>query len=403
MADPTPPLPPTLLTPRPPELPPVRRPPRPERRGYGCLLPTLLVLLLGSVMLNLVLGALVATFSDRAEPEAEKLDERFLLGDKDADDKVAVIRLSGVIAESTTAYPIKQLEKAAKDKHVRAVVLRIDSPGGTVTASEELYQCVVNLRDDTGRRFKGSGPKPVAVSMGAVAASGGYYVAAAGKPISAEPTTITGSIGVFAALPNVSGLLHNNGVRVELIKAGAIKGSGSFFHDLSQEERQTWQDTVDNAYDIFLKRISEGRPLTPDQLRNEKVIDKQVPRRNEKGNLANEKDEPLPPGAAPVMVPYTRVRADGGTFTAEEAVKFKLADKVEDLPAAIRAAAAAAGMGSFKAVVYDRPTSLLDVLTGGRVSVQKPLPDVESLTSSLTPRLWYLTPSADGALLTPSR
>src|SRR5439155_8804302 len=120
------------------------------------------------------------------------------------------------------------------------VVLRIDSPGGTVTASEELYQCVVNLKTDNGRRFKGSGPKPVAVSMGGVAASGGYYVAAAGHPISAEPTTITGSIGVFAALPNVAKLAHDNGVKVELVKAGKVKASGSFFHEMTPEERQTW-------------------------------------------------------------------------------------------------------------------------------------------------------------------
>jgi protease-4 len=384
-------------SPAPPVGPPPPRPPRHERRGIGCLVPTLLVLLAASVLVNLVLGVLVSDVF-KTDAEGERLEERFLLGDRDASDKVAVIRLSGVIAESTTGYPIRQMEKAAKDKKVRAVVLRVDSPGGTVTASEELYQNVINLKTDNGRRFKGSGPKPVAVSMGAVAASGGYYVAAAGHPISAEPTTITGSIGVFAALPNAAGFLKEHGVRVELVKAGAIKASGSFFHDLSQQERQTWQDTVDNAYDMFLKRVAEGRPLTPERLRDEKVVNTEITERNEKGDV--KKDDK----GNPVKVAYTRVRADGGTFTAQEAVKFQLVDSVEDLPAAIRAAAAAAGMGSFKAVVYERPTSLFDRLTGGHfATARSPAPDLDGLAATLTPRLWYLTPAADGALLTTPR
>src|SRR6185312_4926354 len=120
------------------------------------------------------------------------------------------------------------------------------------------------------------GPKPVSVSMGALAASGGYYVASAGKPISAEPSTITGSIGVFAALPNVAKLANDNGVKVELIKAGDIKASGSFFHEMSPQERQTWQDTVDSAYDLFLDRVSAGRPLSKPQLRDDVLFVKQI-------------------------------------------------------------------------------------------------------------------------------
>src|SRR6266542_29692 len=122
---------------------------------------------------------------------------------------------------------------AAADRHVKAVVLRIDSPGGTVSASEELLQCIVNVRDNTGRRFPGTAPKPVSVSMGSLAASGGYYIAVAGNPIVAEKTTITGSVGVFVALPNVADWAHEHGVKLELVKAGGIKASGSFFHKLS--------------------------------------------------------------------------------------------------------------------------------------------------------------------------
>lgn len=385
MNDPTPPPAPV------PTATPVR-PPR--RRLAGCLLPVVLLVLTLSLLANVVLSVVLVTgVATSFGPDSDStLEERFYLGDRDARDKVAVVRVEGVISDSRIAYPVKQLEAAAKDRRVKAVVLRIDSPGGTVTASEELYQSVVNVRDDTGRRFPASGPKPVAVSMGGLAASGGYYVAAAGSPISAERTTITGSIGVFAMLPNVAELAHKNGVRVELVKAGGLKASGSFFHDMRPEERQTWQDTVDSAYDLFLERIAAGRPgLTKERLRAELVVDRSVPKRDEKGNVVTEKGNP-------VTVRYTRVRADGGTFTAEEARQAGLVDRVEDLPAAIRAAAAAAGLTSFRAVVYDRPPGLLDLVLGNNASAQSGA-DFRALSSALTPRLWYLSPSAEGGVL----
>lgn len=353
-----------------------------------------MVALFISLLGNLLLGLLLASNLSQSIESESTLHEKFLLGDKDASNKVAVIRLEGLISDSTARYPILQMEKAAKDQHVKAIVLRVDSPGGTVTASEELYQGVVNLRDNNGRRFKGTGPKPVTVSMGGVAASGGYYVAMAGHPVFAERTTITGSIGVFAALPNVAKLAHDHGVRVELVKAGDIKGSGSFFHDMAPEERQTWQDTVDNAYDIFLERVASGRTgLKKDEIRNEVVLQQTITERDEKGN-------PKLIQGKPITSQYTRKRADGGTFTADQALKFRLIDKVDDLPAAVRSAATTAGLEKFKAVVYDKPTGLLDLLGGGHLQTSNQLPDFHDLSATLTPRLWYLAPTADGAILT---
>lgn len=319
-------------------------PTAPAKRRSGCLLPLAFALFL-SLLLNVYLALVwVGALSDPLSTNSHGLTERFLLGDEDAKDKIAVVRVDGVISDGGIQYPIRQLERAALDKRVKAVVLRIDSPGGTVTASEELYQNIVNLRDANGRRFKSSAAKPVRVSMGGLATSGGYYIATAGSPISAERTTITGSIGVFAALPNVAELGQRHGVRVELVKAGGIKAAGSFFHALTQEERQTWQDTVDNAYDVFLGVIAAGRPgLTKDQLRTEVVVSRDIDKRDDKGNAVVEKGER-------VKVKYTRVRADGGTYTSEEAVRLKLIDKVEDLPAVIRAAAASVGISSFNTV-----------------------------------------------------
>jgi protease-4 len=368
-----------------------------RRRLRGCLVPIALVGLFISLLFNIGFALLYfRAIPNPLQTEHESLDERFLLGDEDAKDKIAVVRISGVISESGIQYPIRQLELAAKDKQVKGVVLRVDSPGGTVSASEELYQNIINLRDNTGRRFKVNGPKPLSVSMGALAASGGYYISAAGKPISADSTTITGSIGVFAALPNVADWTKEHGLKLELVKAGKIKASGSFFHNLSPEERQTWQDTVDNAYDIFLNVISANRPaLTSDILRDKVVIDRMSAKRDEKGNPV------LEPNGTVVQFRYTRTLADGGTFTALEAKTNGLIDQVADLPATIRALAASAGLSSFRAVVYDQPTPLFERLTGLQIHHQQSLANIVDFPTGLNPRLWYLAPTADSGILLP--
>lgn len=371
------------------------RPDRPRRGVFGCLFPLVLLVLFGSLVVNIVLGLYVASDLPGTLDGDDRMEEKFLLGDREAGDKVAVVRVEGVITEASIKYPINQLRRAARDRHVKAVVLRVDSPGGTVTASEELYQCVINLRDDTERRFPGTGPKPVRVSMGGLAASGGYYVAMAGHPVAAEPTTITGSIGVFAMLPNVAELAHNNGVRVELVKAGPIKASGSFFHTLGPEERQTWQDTVDAAYDLFLDRIAAGRRTAKEKLRDEVAIRGEAVVRDDKGTPKRENGKE-------VKVPYTRTRADGGTFTAAQAKQLNLIDSVEDLPAVVRAAASGAGLTSFRAVTYERPAGLFELLMTDQARLSADGQALRALGAALTPRLWYLTPSAEGAILTPN-
>src|SRR5581483_8943476 len=168
-------------------------------RGLG-------VLLVLSLLANIALAALlVLALAGPSQDSGPALAERHYAGDRDAADKVAVVRISGVLMDGTIGYPLRQIEQAAKDPAVKAVVVRINSPGGTVTASEDLHRALTELRDNTHPRFRGTGPKPLVASMGDLAASGGYYVAMPARKVVAEPTTITGSIGVFAALPNVSG------------------------------------------------------------------------------------------------------------------------------------------------------------------------------------------------------
>jgi protease-4 len=125
------------------------------------------------------------------------------------------------------------------------------------------------------------------------------------------------------------------------------------------------------------------------------VLNHLVPKRDEKGNPE------LDNAGKPIEVKYTRVRADGGTFTAAQAQQFKLIDGIEDLPAAVRSAAARAGLAKFKAVVYDRPQTLLTRLTGIEANVRSGIPTLPD-ASALTPRLWYLAPTADAGLLTPA-
>lgn len=315
--------------------------------------------------------------------------EILLAGDARASEKVAVVRVSGVLSDSTVGWPIRQLERAAADPKVKAVVLRVDSPGGTISASDELYQTLVDVRENRGRRFPGTGPKPVVASMGALAASGGYYVAVAGHPVFAERTTITGSIGVFAALPNAAAFAEKHGISLELVKAGGIKASGSVFHTLSPLERQPWQDTVDHAYDQFLSVIAAERPhLTKDMLKGEMVVDTQVPERDAKGN------------ATKGTIRYTRIRADGGTYTPTQAKQFGLVDEIGDVHEAVKRAASAAGLSTFKAVGYDRPKNWSEHFLGFDIGVRQTTPGLPDLSAAFTPRLWYLAPHSDlaGAL-----
>jgi protease-4 len=340
----------------------------------------LLSLLILSLLANLIAIGWYVT-----RPSTNPVEGHFL-GDAGAKDKIAIVRVSGVISEATLAWPIRQLEMAAADPHVKAVVLRVDSPGGTISASEELYRCLVDVREKTGRRFPGTAAKPIVTSMGGMAASGGYYISTAGHPIFAERNTITGSIGVFVALPNAAEFGEKHGIKIELIKAGGIKASGSLFQTMSPLERQPWQDTVDHAYQQFLSVIAAERPeLTTEKLSSETVIDRPVPERDAKGNVQDK------------TVRYTRVRADGGTFTPPQAKQFGLIDEIGDLPTAVKRAAELAGLASLRAVQYTRPQTWSERFLGFDLGVRQTSPAIPDLSAAFTPRLWYLAPQAEMA------
>ena len=181
-----------------------------------------------------------------------------LLGDGDkltGGDGVGLVELKGVIVDGQET--IRQLRALKKDEHVKAVVLRVESPGGVVGPSQEIYAAVREL----------TRVKKVVVSMGSVAASGGYYVAAPATLIYANPGTITGSIGVLMKFSNLEGLMDKVGMKAFTIKTGKYKDTGSPARTMTPEEREMLQGVIDSTHGQFVLAVAQGRKLPVEQVR----------------------------------------------------------------------------------------------------------------------------------------
>jgi protease IV len=164
--------------------------------------------------------------------------------------RVALVEVEGMIVDPERV--VRELEEHAEDPAIRAIVVRIQSPGGVVAPTQEIYDAI------KGVRARG---KPVVASMGSVAASGGYYLAAAADRIVANPGTLTGSIGVLIQLADVEGLLKKVGVRYEVVKAGRYKDIGNFGRAMTPEERAVLQTLLDDMYEQFVAAVVQGRNL----------------------------------------------------------------------------------------------------------------------------------------------
>ena len=169
--------------------------------------------------------------------------------------RIGVVDVSGVIGDAKET--LGRLHELRKDKAIKAIVVRIDSPGGAVAPSQEIYAAIVRAKKD----------KKVICSMGTVAASGGYYIASACDRIVASPGTVTGSIGVISELPHVQEVLKLARVEVDTIKSGAMKDVGSPFRPMTDGERQFFQHFVDGVYEQFLDDVAQGRHLDKNELR----------------------------------------------------------------------------------------------------------------------------------------
>jgi protease-4 len=168
---------------------------------------------------------------------------------------VGIVEVEGVIKDAEPT--IEALEGLRKDSHVVAVVLRVDSPGGGVAPSQEIYQAVERVR----------GEKPVVASLGNVAASGGYYVAAPATAIVAAPGTLTGSIGVIMEFRQLMELADKVGVRQDVVKSGPFKDIGQPLRPMTADERQLLQGMVDDVYEQFVQAVATGRKLDPAEVR----------------------------------------------------------------------------------------------------------------------------------------
>ena len=254
--------PPPLITPPP--------PPRPSRRGnawmkIAIVLGILLVLSVLSNLRHLVHGVTIRAKSGR---QAREHLEEVTFENNQSKNKIAVLDITGIISSepwdrsthSLVDLISDQLRLAGEDDSAKAVVLRVDSPGGEVLASDEIYRAIADFEKD----YK----KPVVASMGGLAASGGYYVSAPCRWIVANELTITGSIGVIMHSYNYRGLLNKVGVRPEVFKSGKFKDmlSGEKDEeDILPEEKQMVQSLIDETFERFKKVVAEGRENASEQ------------------------------------------------------------------------------------------------------------------------------------------
>jgi len=226
--------------------------------------------------------------------------------------KIALIRVEGPILDS--GKTVDEIKKYANDASIKAIVIRVDSPGGAVAPSQEIYAQVK----------KAAAKKSVVVSMGSIAASGGYYISAPATKIIANPGTLTGSLGVILEIPNIEKLMEKIGVKTEVIKSGRHKDIGSMYRPIGKEEKNILQGVMDNVHEQFIKAVAEGRGLDIDAVK--KI-------------------------------------ADGRIFTGEQAVEYGLVDELGTLEDSIEIAAEMAGItGEPNIVTRENKLSIFDIL-----------------------------------------
>jgi protease-4 len=273
-----------------------------------------------AIMLMLLLGVSGCTFLKvNIGEEVQPLTEKVIAGK--GRDKLLVLDISGIIMGGETGSPLSDrkkpsliarvreaLDRARQDAHVKAVVLRVNSPGGGVTASDILYHELKTFKQETGVTL-------VAHIMD-VGASGAYYAALAADAITAQPTSVTGSIGVIMYRVDATGLMQKVGIQTVEIASADKKGIGSPFRPLSDDERKIFQGFIDSLYGRFTVLIAEERRMTPDAVKK---------------------------------------MADGRIFTSREAQEGGLIDGIGYLEDAIELAKKKAGLTEAKVVTYFRP------------------------------------------------
>jgi protease-4 len=252
--------------------------------------------------------------------------------------KIALIRVEGVIEESQNF--LRQLDKYSKNPTVKAIVIRVDSPGGGVAPSQEIYQALIDI--------KKKGLQKLVVSMGSVAASGGYYISCAADKIVANPGTITGSIGVLLAFANFQELMKKVGLEPVVIKSGKHKDIGSPARKMTNEERLILQGVLDDVYQQFLEAIMQGRGIEEEKLRE---------------------------------------LADGRIFSGKQALELKLVDQLGSIQDALELAANLSGIKERPLTVIEEEKgfSIKDIIRG---AIQDIIPQNLSNNSVSLQYIW---------------
>jgi len=233
-------------------------------------------------------------------------------------DKLALIEIPGAIVSSNDV--IDDIQRYNEDRSVKAIILRIDSPGGVVAPTQEIYRELTKIE------------KKIIVSMGSVAASGGYYIACTADRIFANPGTLTGSIGVIMNFPRLEGLTKKIGIDREIIKSGEYKDSGSPYRNFTPDEKQLFQEMVDDVYNQFLDAVYEGRKHT---------------------NLTREQIKSI---------------ADGRVMSGRQALQYKLVDELGGLEDAVNYAAKISGIKGKPKIIKKRPrTTMFERLIGTKI------------------------------------
>jgi protease-4 len=275
-----------------------------------------------TILFLLVLSAGCTCFSIPVMERERSLGETVVSGE--GKDKILLIDISGVISskerggmlpfqkESSIVSRVhEELKKAARDKRIKGLIIRINSPGGTATASDIIYREINKFKEEKGM--------PVIACIMELAASGGYYVAVSADTIIAHPTSVTGSIGVIALKLNVEGLMEKIGIENETLTAGDKKDLVSPLRPMTKEEKEIIQNMLNNLHERFMNIVAKGRR----DLNMEQV----------------------------------RVLADGRIFIAEKAFEEKLVDEIGYMDDAIELVKKRAGIDEAKVIVYHRPYS----------------------------------------------
>jgi protease-4 len=313
----------------------------------------ILLIVIGSLLMNFLFLFLLGLAGFGSMGAEDRVHEQFYSHQRSAIDKVAILSIEGAIlsGEGFFKHQLDHALEDAKDGHLRALVLRVNSPGGTMSGSDYIYYHLCKLSKETGI--------PIVVSMGSIAASGGYYAAMAvgdtPDAIFAEPTTWTGSIGVLIPHYNIAGLMKEIGVVDDTIASNPLKEMGSMTRPMTEEERKIFQALVKDGFDRFKSVVQSGRPKL-----------KQDPEALDK-------------------------LATGQVYTADQALENGLIDKIGFMDDAVDRAIELAHLNknNVKVVKYKPQLSLVNLILGNQTGERGSL-DLAALLDLSTPRAYYL-------------